>query len=94
MTQTPGTSTSPSSTSGTSQQSQPTGATQFGGASDSSHTLHDGDHRDERGHDDDRMSAADAAMECFRTYSRERPEAAALWALGIGFVLGWKLKPW
>lgn len=29
-----------------------------------------------------------------REYARERPEAAALWCFGIGFVLGWKLKPW
>jgi hypothetical protein len=29
-----------------------------------------------------------------REYARERPEVAALWCLGIGFVLGWKLKPW
>lgn len=29
-----------------------------------------------------------------RQYAREKPEAAALWCLGIGFVLGWKLKPW
>ena len=27
-------------------------------------------------------------------YARERPGTAALWCLGIGFVLGWKLKPW
>ncbi|TVQ04581.1 MAG: hypothetical protein EA381_00270 [Planctomycetaceae bacterium] len=33
-------------------------------------------------------------MGCFQTYSREKPEAVALWCLGIGFVLGWKLKPW
>lgn len=29
-----------------------------------------------------------------RNYAREKPEMAALWCLGIGFVLGWKLKPW
>lgn len=29
-----------------------------------------------------------------RDYAREQPEMAALWCLGIGFVLGWKLKPW
>lgn len=29
-----------------------------------------------------------------REYAREQPEMAALWCLGIGFVLGWKLKPW
>ena len=30
----------------------------------------------------------------FVDYARERPEVCALWALGIGFVLGWRLKPW
>lgn len=29
-----------------------------------------------------------------KTYARERPEVAALWCFGVGFVLGWKLKPW
>ncbi|HEY1601812.1 MAG TPA: hypothetical protein VGG64_19580 [Pirellulales bacterium] len=29
-----------------------------------------------------------------REYARERPEVVALWCLGMGFVLGWKLKPW
>lgn len=29
-----------------------------------------------------------------KAYARERPEVAALWCFGIGFVLGWKLKPW
>jgi hypothetical protein len=33
-------------------------------------------------------------MEYLRDYAREKPEAAALWCFGIGFVLGWKLKPW
>lgn len=27
-------------------------------------------------------------------FAEENPQAAALWCLGIGFVLGWKLKPW
>ena len=27
-------------------------------------------------------------------YARERPDVAALWCLGLGFILGWKLKPW
>ena len=27
-------------------------------------------------------------------YARERPEVVALACFGIGFVLGWKLKPW
>lgn len=29
-----------------------------------------------------------------KEYARERPEVAALWCFGIGFILGWKLKPW
>ena len=35
-----------------------------------------------------------SAFEHFHEYQRERPEVAALWCFGIGFVLGWKLKPW
>lgn len=33
-------------------------------------------------------------IDSLRQFIHERPEAAACWALGIGFVLGWKLKPW
>lgn len=33
-------------------------------------------------------------VEYLREYAREKPEMAALWCFGIGFVLGWKLKPW
>ena len=33
-------------------------------------------------------------LEYVRQYARERPEVVALWCLGIGFVLGWKLKMW
>ncbi len=29
-----------------------------------------------------------------QNYARERPEVAALWCFGVGFVLGWRLKPW
>ena len=32
---------------------------------------------------------------CYLTdYAKQNPGYAALWCLGIGFVLGWKLKPW
>ena len=30
----------------------------------------------------------------FREYAREKPGVVALWSLGIGLVLGWKLKRW
>ena len=33
-------------------------------------------------------------VEYFRVYSRERPEVVALTCFCVGFVLGWKLKPW
>ena len=29
-----------------------------------------------------------------RDYATKNPEHMALWCLGVGFVLGWKLKPW
>lgn len=35
-----------------------------------------------------------SAYEHFREYGRERPGLVALWCLGIGFALGWKLKLW
>ena len=33
-------------------------------------------------------------VEYLKNYAREKPDVAALWCFGIGFVLGWKLKPW
>ena len=29
-----------------------------------------------------------------RGYAKKNPDTALLWCFGIGFVLGWKLKPW
>lgn len=43
---------------------------------------------------EDLVETAKSAFEHFREYGRERPEILALWCFGIGFVLGWKLKPW
>jgi hypothetical protein len=34
------------------------------------------------------------AVDYLTTYARENPGYSALWCLGVGFVLGWKLKPW
>lgn len=33
-------------------------------------------------------------VEYLTDYARQNPGTAALWCLGVGFVLGWKLKPW
>lgn len=36
----------------------------------------------------------DDLMTYWKAYAKERPEVCAMWCFGIGFVLGWKLKPW
>jgi hypothetical protein len=41
-----------------------------------------------------RARTTKSAFEHFREYERERPGVVALWCLGIGFALGWKLKLW
>jgi len=35
-----------------------------------------------------------SVAEFIEDYAREKPLPFAAWALGIGFILGWKLKPW
>jgi hypothetical protein len=35
-----------------------------------------------------------SALQHFQEYARERPGVVALWCVGVGFVLGWKLKLW
>lgn len=40
------------------------------------------------------MPPGEATLQSLRDYARERPEVVALWAFGLGFVLGWRLKPW
>ena len=36
----------------------------------------------------------DDLVDYLRVYSRERPEVVALTCFCVGFILGWKLKPW
>jgi hypothetical protein len=33
-------------------------------------------------------------IDSIETYGRENPWSFGLWMMGIGFVLGWKLKIW
>jgi hypothetical protein len=42
----------------------------------------------------DQLDAPRDLVEYLREYARQKPEVAALWCFGIGFILGWKLKPW
>jgi hypothetical protein len=39
-------------------------------------------------------SMANNVLDQVKDYAREHPAAFGLCALGVGFVLGWKLKPW
>ncbi|QDU95388.1 hypothetical protein [Lignipirellula cremea] len=40
------------------------------------------------------MNPAADLMEYCQIYAREKPEVVAFACFGIGFILGWKLKPW
>ncbi len=40
------------------------------------------------------LQSCDDLMTCARNYAKVHPETAALWCFGVGFLLGWKLKPW
>lgn len=44
--------------------------------------------------EDDHLKPFEDLIDYVREYSRERPEVVALACFGIGFILGWKLKPW
>jgi len=39
-------------------------------------------------------SMANDALDRMKQFARDNPTTFAFYALGIGFVLGWKLKPW
>lgn len=40
------------------------------------------------------LTPTEDVVDYVKAYARQQPEKAALWCLGVGFVLGWKLKPW
>jgi hypothetical protein len=40
------------------------------------------------------LQIIDDLTDYLQKYARERPQTAALICLGVGFILGWKLKPW
>jgi len=39
-------------------------------------------------------SMANDVLDHLKDYAREHPTTFGLCALGVGFILGWKLKPW
>jgi len=40
------------------------------------------------------LQPVDDLVEYVTMYARENPGTAALWCFGVGFIVGWKLKPW
>ncbi|MCA9072197.1 MAG: hypothetical protein KDA84_24895 [Planctomycetaceae bacterium] len=40
------------------------------------------------------LEPVDDVVEYVKTYARQNPGTAALWCFGVGFIIGWKLKPW
>ncbi len=48
----------------------------------------------ESANEDERPTAMELLVDAAKEYARERPEGVAIWAFGIGFLVGWKLKPW
>lgn len=40
------------------------------------------------------LEPIDDIVDYVQTYARQNPGTAALWCFGIGFIVGWKLKPW
>lgn len=58
------------------------------------HVFHATQNHQETFHSGAAMKPVTDIVDYFQEYARERPEVVALWCFGIGFVLGWKLKPW
>ena len=50
--------------------------------------------RSDAGSAENAMKPADDIIQYLTDYAKQKPDVAALWCFGIGFVLGWKLKPW
>jgi hypothetical protein len=43
---------------------------------------------------DRELAPAKDLIEYLRLYAQEKPAVVALCCFGLGFVVGWKLKPW
>lgn len=42
----------------------------------------------------DEIKPSEDLVHYLKEYAKADPKKAALWCVGVGFVLGWKLKPW
>lgn len=43
---------------------------------------------------DESLRPLDDVLQYVKEYAKQKPEVVAFACLGIGFILGWKLKPW
>jgi len=43
---------------------------------------------------DEPLHPIDDLVDYTAEYVRQNPGTAALWCFGVGFIVGWKLKPW
>jgi hypothetical protein len=67
------------------------------GTTSDRHHANNGSHRPRQTQISEEPTLADVAVdasESLRVYARKRPEVVAMWCVGLGFVLGWKLKRW
>lgn len=44
--------------------------------------------------DSGQLQPADDLVDYVTAYARQNPGTAALGCFGVGFIVGWKLKPW
>jgi hypothetical protein len=42
----------------------------------------------------DQLHPIEDVLDYVKMYARQKPGTAALWCFGVGFIVGWKLKPW
>jgi hypothetical protein len=54
----------------------------------------DSNDRPAEGREHNPLQPWDDLVTYVRGYMREEPEISACVCLGLGFILGWKLKPW
>ncbi|MCA9077886.1 MAG: hypothetical protein KDA93_22855 [Planctomycetaceae bacterium] len=60
-----------------------------------SQTLTATDNKDRMSHSrPDELQPSEDFVQYLKDYARAKPDVAALWCFGVGFVIGWKLKPW
>lgn len=51
-------------------------------------------HSDQETANSDDIKPSEDLVDYLKDYARAEPQKAALWCVGVGFILGWKLKPW